>query len=180
MSPDPRIIMVTGGARSGKSVLAETMAARHDAPRLYIATAQAWDAEMTQRIGRHRDRRGTGWHTIEEPLDLPGALARTEGQGVRLVDCLTLWLSNLMTAGDADPDPGPQVAALCQRLGTAQSPVILVTNELGLGIVPENALARRFRDAHGWMNQSVAAIADQVWMAVSGLPLRLKPAREMP
>ncbi|WP_186813196.1 bifunctional adenosylcobinamide kinase/adenosylcobinamide-phosphate guanylyltransferase, partial [Paracoccus denitrificans] len=91
--------------------------------------------------------------------------------------CLTLWLSNLMADGD---DPGPRVRRLCEVLGTQDSPVVLVTNELGLGIVPENALARRFRDEHGWMNQAVARVADEVWMAVSGLPLCLKPQRGTP
>ena len=170
MSSDTRITMVTGGARSGKSALAESLAARQPGPRIYIATAEAWDDEMTDRIARHRDQRGPGWQTVEEPRDLAGALARTDGQGVRLVDCLTLWLSNMMAEGD----PGPHVSALCQTLGTQHSPVVLVTNELGLGIVPENPLARRFRDEHGWMNQAIARVADEVWMAVSGLPLCLK------
>lgn len=171
------IVLVTGGARSGKSALAETIAARLGEARIYIATAEAGDGEMAQRIARHRDQRGPGWQTVEEPLDLSSALARTEGQGVRLVDCLTLWLSNRMAQ---DGPTGPAVAALCAALRDARGPVVLVTNELGLGIVPENALARRFRDAHGWMNQAVAAVADEVWMAVSGLPLRLKPERETP
>ncbi|WP_347267281.1 bifunctional adenosylcobinamide kinase/adenosylcobinamide-phosphate guanylyltransferase [Paracoccus sp. (in: a-proteobacteria)] len=174
MSLASRIILVTGGARSGKSALAERLAARFAGPRLYLATAEARDDEMTQRIAGHRARRGAGWQTIEEPLDLAGALARSDGQGVRLVDCLTLWLSNAMMAGD----PGPRLQALDAALRAQRSPVVLVTNELGLGIVPENALARRFRDEHGWMNQTVAALAHEVWMAVSGLPLRLKPERE--
>ncbi|MFT4013087.1 MAG: bifunctional adenosylcobinamide kinase/adenosylcobinamide-phosphate guanylyltransferase [Paracoccus sp. (in: a-proteobacteria)] len=170
-----RIIMVTGGARSGKSLLAETMACRNPAPRHYIATAEALDAEMAQRVLAHRQRRDGGWITHEAPRDLTGALARTDGQGVRLVDCLTLWLSNIMR-----DDPEARLRALVDTLAAQVSPVILVTNELGLGIVPENALARRFRDLHGLMNQAVAAASDQVWMAVSGLPLRLKPQREMP
>ena len=177
MSKVSRIIMVTGGARSGKSALAETRVTALGGPRIYIATAEARDDEMTQRIGLHRHRRGSGWRTVEEPRDLAGALARTDGQGARLVDCLTLWLSNLMADGD---DPGPRVRRLCEVLGTQDSPVVLVTNELGLGIVPENALARRFRDEHGWMNQAVARVADEVWMAVSGLPLCLKPQRGTP
>jgi len=172
-----RIIMVTGGARSGKSGLAESMASRFSGERVYLATAEAGDAEMTQRIERHRERRGAGWTTIEEPLELARALRDSDdGQSLRLVDCLTLWLSNAMMAGD----PAPQVGALCAELRSQRGPVVLVTNELGLGIVPENALARRFRDEHGWMNQAVAAIADEVWMAVSGLPLRLKPERGTP
>ncbi len=176
MSNHSRITMVTGGARSGKSVLAEKLAARWDLPAIYIATAQALDHEMTQRIALHRDRRGSGWNTVEAPQDLALALARTDGQGVRLVDCLTLWLSNILEAGPT----APRIEALCHALAEQQSPVVLVTNELGLGIVPENALARRFRDQHGWMNQAVANVADQVWMAVSGLPLQLKPSRGTP
>ena len=171
-----RIILVTGGARSGKSALAERIAGQFAMPRIYIATALAGDKEMSDRIARHREMRGQGWQTVEESQDLSGALARTDGQGVRLVDCLTLWLANLSEAGDT----AARMAALCETLGAQKSPVVLVTNELGLGIVPENALARRFRDTHGLMNQSVAEIADQVWMSVSGLPLRLKPERESP
>lgn len=176
MSHASRIIMVTGGARSGKSELAESMASRFNATGIYIATAQAHDAEMTQRIARHRGRRPADWHTIEEPVDLGGALERSDdGRAVRLVDCLTLWMSNLMM----DAAPGDAVARLCVTLSRQRGPVVLVTNELGLGIVPDNALARRFRDEHGWMNQAVAAVSDEVWMAVSGLPLRLKPQREL-
>ena len=174
MISNSRIILVTGGARSGKSVLAERIAGQFDMPRIYIATAMAGDEEMSRRIARHREMRGTGWQTIEESRDLGAALAATDGQGVRLVDCLTLWLSNLMAE---DAAPAPQVRQLCEVLRAQNSPVVLVTNELGLGIVPENALARRFRDEHGWMNQAVAAVADEVWMAVSGLPLCLKPSR---
>ena len=174
MTTVSRIILVTGGARSGKSALAERIAGQFDMPRIYIATATAGDDEMKNRIARHREMRGPGWLTVEETLDLAGALARTDGQGVRLVECLTLWLANLFEAGDGSA----ATAQLCATLAAQKSPVVLVTNELGLGIVPENVLARRFRDAHGLMNQTVAAVADQVWMSVSGLPLRLKPERE--
>lgn len=171
-----RIILVTGGARSGKSALAERIAGQFAMPRVYIATAMAGDQEMAERIARHREMRGSGWQTVEESHDLAGALARTDGQGVRLVDCLTLWLANLPEGEDA----AQATARLCAALSAQKSPLVLVTNELGLGIVPENALARRFRDTHGLMNQSVAEVADQVWMSVSGLPLRLKPEREGP
>ena len=176
MTSSSRIILVTGGARSGKSALAERLAGQFDMPRIYIATATAGDKEMRERIARHREIRGSGWRTVEESLDLAGALRRTDGQGVRLVDCLTLWLSNSIRDDDFAAETGP----LCATLAAQKSPVVLVTNELGLGIVPENALARRFRDAHGLMNQAVAATADQVWMSVSGLPLRLKPERGTP
>lgn len=169
MTSSPHITLVTGGARSGKSALAERLVARHSGPRFYIATAQPGDAEMTERIAAHQRARGPGWTTIEAARDLAGALRATDGQGVRLVDCLTLWLANC--AGSAD------IPALCDTLTAQASPVVLVTNELGGGIVPANALARAFRDDHGWMNQAVARVADQVWMAVCGQPLRIKPGR---
>lgn len=171
MIPESSIYLVTGGARSGKSALAERLVERlarqSDGQAVYIATAQAYDDEMTQRIGLHRARRDAGWRTIEEPRELARTLSDSDGQGVRLVDCLTLWLANM--EGRAD------VGHLCTVLAAQKNPVVLVTNELGQGIVPDNALARRFRDDHGWMNQAVAEIATEVWMAVSGLPLRLKP-----
>jgi len=166
------ITLVTGGARSGKSALAERLTLRHAMPRIYIATAQGRDAEMAERIKAHQDDRGAGWRTVEEPVDLVAALTATDGQGVRLIDCLTLWLSNCL--GSAD------IGALCMTLRQQCCPVVLVTNELGQGIVPDNALARRFRDDHGRMNQAVAQIADEVWMAVSGMPLRLKPTETDP
>lgn len=172
MTDHGHITLVTGGARSGKSALAERLVARHAMPRIYLATAEPRDGEMSERILQHQRSRGEGWQTIEAPLDLCGALRATDGQGVRLVDCLTLWLSNMQ--GSAD------IGALIMTLRQQSCPVILVTNELGQGIVPDNALARRFRDDHGRMNQAVAQVAHQVWMAVSGLPLRLKPLREDP
>ncbi|MFN3274864.1 MAG: bifunctional adenosylcobinamide kinase/adenosylcobinamide-phosphate guanylyltransferase [Paracoccus sp. (in: a-proteobacteria)] len=172
MSDRGHITLVTGGARSGKSDLAERLVARHGLPRLYIATAEPRDGEMAERIARHQRRRGEGWITVEEPVALAGALHRTDGQGARLVDCLTLWLSNCM--GQADV--GALVAALRQQSG----PVVLVTNELGQGIVPANELSRRFRDDHGRMNQLIAGMADEVWLAVAGQPLRLKPTRDDP
>ena len=172
MSERGHITLVTGGARSGKSALAERLAARHGGSRIYIATAEVGDDEMSHRIAEHQRRRGTGWITLEEPLDLTGALDRSDGQGVRLVDCLTLWMANCR--GSAD------IGALCMTLRQQTCPVVLVTNELGQGIVPGNALARQFRDRHGWMNQAVAQIADQVWLSVSGQPMRLKPTRENP
>ena len=166
------LILVTGGARSGKSALAERLVARYQLPKIYIATAEARDGEMSTRIQRHRESRGSGWQTVEEPIALTDALLNTDRQGVRLIDCLTLWLSNCLGSADID--------ALCDILRQQHTPVVLVTNELGLGIVPDNALARQFRDQHGWMNQAVSDICDEVWMAVSGQPLRLKPNRDDP
>jgi len=166
-----RIILVTGGARSGKSAIAEARA-RGLAPRaIYIATAEARDGEMAARIAAHQARRGDNWRTYAEPLDLMGALAATDGQGPRLVDCLTLWLTNLMLGGhDWQVAGRALVAALPEQV----DPVVLVTNEVGAGIVPENALAREFRDAAGTLNQWVAAVADEVTLAVAGLPLKVK------
>lgn len=164
-------ILITGGARSGKSLLAETRALSLPGRPVYIATATAGDAEMVARIAAHRARRDARWTDVEAPLDLVGALARTDGQGARLVDCLTLWLSNLMFS---DRDWRAEAEALARALPAQASPVILVTNEVGLGIVPDNALARAFRDAAGTLNQTIAAVADEVILAVAGLPMKVK------
>lgn len=164
-------ILLTGGARSGKSLLAERrVLALSDRP-LYIATAEAGDAEMADRIARHRARRDARWRDLAVPLDLVAALAATEDAGARLVDCLTMWLSNLMFAGR---DWQAEGSALAAALGQAKSPVVLVTSEVGMGIVPDNALARDYRDALGWLNQQVAAAADEVVLVVAGQPLRIK------
>lgn len=166
-----KTILITGGARSGKSLIAETRTLDLGRPAIYIATAQAWDDEMRARIAEHQARRGVEWVTISEPMDLIGALTASDGKGPRLVDCLTLWLTNLMLA-EADWRAAGQ--ALVAMLPRQTSPVILVTNEVGLGIVPDNALARAFRDAAGSLNQWVAAVADEVILAVAGLPLKVK------
>jgi adenosylcobinamide kinase/adenosylcobinamide-phosphate guanylyltransferase len=165
------IILITGGARSGKSVRAEARALSFAGRPVYLATAEALDTEMSERIARHRARRGPEWIGREEPLELARALDQTDGGGARLVDCLTLWLSNLI---HAERDFAEETSLLTETLKRQQSPVVLVTNEVGLGIVPDNALARRFRDAAGVMNQMVAAVADEVEFVVAGLPMRLK------
>ncbi|TKW76852.1 MAG: bifunctional adenosylcobinamide kinase/adenosylcobinamide-phosphate guanylyltransferase, partial [Bradyrhizobium icense] len=157
------IVLITGGARSGKSRRAEARAHAYPGRPIYIATAEALDAEMEERIARHRARRGTDWIEREVPLDLVQALTETDGGGARLVDCLTLWLSNLLHAGHHWPD---EAALLTAALGRQRSPVILVTNEVGLGIVPDNVLARSFRDAAGLLNQNIAAVADEVEFVV--------------
>jgi adenosylcobinamide kinase / adenosylcobinamide-phosphate guanylyltransferase len=166
-----KTILITGGARSGKSRIAEAHTLELGQPAVYIATAQAWDDEMRARIAEHQARRGAEWRTVCEPMDLLGALTASDGQGPRLVDCLTLWLTNLMLA-EADWRTAAQ--ALIAALPRQQSPVILVTNEVGMGIVPDNALARAFRDAAGTLNQWVASAADEVILAVAGLPLKVK------
>lgn len=165
-------ILVTGGARSGKSALAERLVLGMGGAPVYIATASAGDAEMAARIAAHRARRGDGWRTLEAPQELTRALYATDGEP-RLVDCLTLWLSNLFAAGR---DWEAEGAALVEALARQAAPVVLVTNEVGGGIVPENALARSFRDAAGALNQRIAAAAGEVYLTVAGLPLRLKPA----
>ena len=169
--PLPPVTLVLGGARSGKSACAERLAMAAGRA-VYLATGHAGDAEMAARIAAHRARRGTGWSTLEEPLDLVEALAAALAPDrAVLVDCLTLWLANLMHAGrDATVETERLVAALARGTG----PVVLVANEVGLGIVPDNALARRFRDAAGLLNQKVAAAADRVVFVAAGLALTLK------
>ncbi len=165
------ISLVLGGARSGKSALAERLTLASGANPLYIATADAWDDEMRARIAEHRARRdGLGWETCEAPLTLAAALSAEPDRPV-LVDCLTLWLTNhLLAEHDLDAEADALLAALQARKG----PVVLVANEVGLGIVPDNALARRFRDAAGRLNQRVAQSADLVVLTAAGLPLVLK------
>lgn len=165
------IILVTGGARSGKSTHAEARARAFPGRPVYVATAEALDAEMGERIAKHRARRGSDWLERETPLELSAALVETDGHGARLVDCLTLWLSNLM---HVERDWETEAVLLTEALGRQKSPVVLVTNEVGLGIVPDNLLARRFRDAAGILNQMVARVADEVEFVVAGLPMRVK------
>lgn len=165
-------LLVLGGARSGKSRYAQGRAEAAAEKRLFIATAQAFDDEMRDRIARHREDRGPGWETLEEPLNLAAVIAaHAAPDRALLVDCLTLWTSNLMLA---DQDIPPATATLIAALARASGPVVLVSNEVGLGIVPDNALARRFRDAAGIVNQQIAAAADEVQFLVSGLPLAIK------
>jgi cob(I)alamin adenosyltransferase len=166
----PPLTLLLGGARSGKSRHAEALVAALPAPWVYIATAQPFDAEMQARIELHRSRRGAGWQTMEAPLDLASALVEAGARPV-LVDCLTLWLSNLMLHGHNIP---AAVAAVETALAARAAPTVLVTNEVGLGIVPEHPLGRAFRDEAGALNQSMAARADRVLFMVAGLPLTLK------
>ncbi len=164
------LTLVLGGARSGKSRYAESLVTALPRPWIYVATAQALDHEMAARIRAHRARRGAGWTTVEAPRDLAAALSSHRGAPI-LVDCLTLWLSNLMMA-DAQVDA--EIDRLGEALARAAAPVVLVANEVGSGIVPDNALARRFRDLQGGLNQRIAALADRVVLLVAGLPLFVK------
>lgn len=167
----PRLTLVLGGARSGKSRHAEALVTAAAPPWVYLATAEAFDDEMKARIAEHRSRRGGQWQTIEAPLDLAGAVAGAPAGAAVLVDCLTLWLNNLMFKGRSiDTETGLFEAALAAR----RSPVVLVSNEVGSGIVPENAEARRFRDLQGRLNQRIAARADRVLLLVAGLPMVVK------
>jgi len=167
--------LIIGGARSGKSAhaqaLAEAEAARRGGRPVMIATAEALDDEMAERIARHRQERGPAWRTLEAPLDVAAALQGLAAEECAVVDCLTLWLNNLMFA---ERDLEAETAALLAAAAKAAGEVILVTNEVGMSIVPENALARRFRDEAGRMNRRAAERADEVVVMFAGLPLRLK------
>ncbi len=172
MPDDPfPLVLVLGGTRSGKSRQAEALVESWPAPWTYIATAEAFDAEMAARIAEHRARRPDGWETRDAPRDLPGVLADASPGRPVLVDCLTLWLSNLLLAErDLEAEGERLEAALAQRAG----PVVLVSNEVGWGIVPETPLGRRFRDAQGRLNQRMAVLADRVVLVVAGIPVVIK------
>ncbi len=170
-----RTIFITGGARSGKSRLAEQIAEGFGAPLLYMATGHAGDAEMAERIAAHKARRGNKWRTVEEPLRLAETLKTSDGnyQAI-LVDCITLWLTNLILTREDHAVVLDEVRTLARLFPDIKTPLILVSNEVGMGIVPENALARSFRDLAGRANEILAAAADEVYVTFCGLPLKLK------
>jgi adenosylcobinamide kinase/adenosylcobinamide-phosphate guanylyltransferase len=165
------ITLVLGGARSGKSRYAEGLIQALPPPWIYVATAQAGDIEMAERIAAHRARRAEGWQTIDAPHDLGSVLAAAPAKACLLVDCMTLWLSNRMLA---QANIESEIRTLAAALKLSRNPLILVSNEVGSGIVPENALARRFRDLQGQLNQTLAACADRVVLVVAGIPLIVK------
>jgi adenosylcobinamide kinase/adenosylcobinamide-phosphate guanylyltransferase len=167
--PLPRLTLVLGGARSGKSRYGEELVRRTAPPWTYVATAEAWDTEMAERIAHHRERRNASWKTLDAPLELAAVVDRLTGP--TLIDCLTLWLSNVMLAGR---DVEAESEALLAALRRAPGPLVVVSNEVGLGIVPDTPLGRAFRDAQGRLNQRVAAAADRVIFMAAGLPLNLK------
>lgn len=167
----PHLTLVLGGAASGKSRFSEDLVGSTARPRHYIATAQAFDLEMKEKIDRHRYLRGDGWTTHETPLDPAPALASARSEEIVLLDCATLWLSNVMLA---EQDWAAQSDALFAALSACAAPVVVVSNETGMGIVPEHRLGRAFRNAQGALNQRLAAQADRVALIVAGLPITLK------
>jgi adenosylcobinamide kinase/adenosylcobinamide-phosphate guanylyltransferase len=170
-----KMIFIGGGARSGKSRFALDYARKLGQRRLFVATAEAFDAEMRDRILRHRDERGVDFATMEEPLHLAQRLGQVQDVDVVLVDCLTLWLSNLMMTALSVADIDVHVAELVAVLKARRQHVVLVSNEVGLGIVPESAMGRIFRDVAGRAHQRLAAEADEVYFAAMGLMLRMLP-----
>jgi adenosylcobinamide kinase/adenosylcobinamide-phosphate guanylyltransferase len=171
MSENPHLTFVLGGARSGKSAYAERLVMAHPSPWIYIATAQAFDDEMRARIDLHRSRRGEEWRTVEAPQELPQAIGDAPAQAPLLIDCLAIWLSNRMFA---EADLVADRAALIAALSSRTAPTVVVSPEVGLSIVPENALARAFRDAAGLMHQEVAKISAHVALVVAGYPVTVK------
>ncbi|MDD2706800.1 MAG: bifunctional adenosylcobinamide kinase/adenosylcobinamide-phosphate guanylyltransferase [Verrucomicrobiae bacterium] len=176
-----KMILVTGGARSGKSSFAQKMAEGLPGPRIYVATCPLLDDEMRSRVQRHRmDREGKGWKTVEEPVRLAAALSGLANPGVVLVDCLTLWVNNLMHqaeqagCGLKEEDIARECEGVADAAARLTGTVIMVTNEVGMGIVPENQMARLFRDLTGRCSQTLAARAGEVYLVSCGLPLKLK------
>jgi adenosylcobinamide kinase/adenosylcobinamide-phosphate guanylyltransferase len=168
------LVVVTGGARSGKSRYARLRAEARPGPWLYIATAEAGDDEMRARIDRHRAERGAGWTTVEAPRDPAGALRSARSVAAVVVDCLTLWTSNLLLDGTGDQAIESAAADLADAARASAAAVFLVTNEVGMGVVPEHPVGRRFRDVAGRVNQVAAAAASELWLLVAGQPLRVK------
>jgi adenosylcobinamide kinase/adenosylcobinamide-phosphate guanylyltransferase len=182
IAPPFQVALILGGARSGKSRYALGLAGRCPAPRLFVATCEPRDAEMEARIEAHQRERGSDWTTREVPLDLPGALTTApRDHGVILVDCLTMWVSNLLAGKEASPGAIQTAGEKLVEVAAASAiPVILVSNEVGWGIVPDNPLAREFRDQAGWLHQRLARVADLVVLMAAGLPLVVKAENSGP
>lgn len=174
MQFNPGVSLVLGGARSGKSTFAESLAGQSNRRKVYLATGEAWDDEMEQRIASHRQRRGTEWTAVEHPLEITQFIAAQADQDTCiLVDCLTLWLTNLMIAKENVEERSGELVQILSAL-PANSSVLLVSNEVGQGIVPVEKMARLFRDHAGRLHQDIAAMAHNVWFVTAGLPQRLK------
>jgi len=174
----PKILLVTGGSRSGKTAHAEKRAMQFK-NRIYLATAEPIDDEMKDRIARHQSDRGDNFQTLEEPVDLVGALKNIpKNTDVVLIDCMTVWLGNLMHKNGVQKEPYAEVRKFLQTLENPPCNIVIVTNELGSGIIPPDAMTRTYRDHAGWLNQDIAKIADEVLLVACGLPLTLKgPAK---
>lgn len=174
----PELVLVGGGVRSGKSTFALSLARVREGRRAFVATAQPLDEEMRARIAAHRAERADDFATVEAPLDLPGALRSlaADPPAVVVVDCLTLWLSNLLLRGDGPEAIGREVERLAAALAACPFHAVLVTNEVGMGVVPESALGRAFRDVAGRAHQALAQRADRIFLAALGCILRLRPA----
>jgi adenosylcobinamide kinase / adenosylcobinamide-phosphate guanylyltransferase len=167
-----KIIFITGGARSGKSSFAMAEASKINGKKAYIATAEALDEEMRQRIENHKRQRGNDWVTYEEPLKIAEVIKEIEGKySVILIDCLTLWLSNLFMNNKKIER---EIESFCYSLSTVHCPLFIVSNEVGMGIVPDNELSRKFRDMAGLLNQKIASTSDEVYMVVAGIPVKIK------
>ncbi len=172
MIPSPKIVLVLGGARSGKSAFAEGLVDASGLSKVYVATGQAFDREMSDRIDIHKARRGAEWNNVEDPFDLAGVLEKASASDKSvLVDCLTLWVTNLMLE---DKDVLAESNLLIEMLPRLSGQIILVSSEVGMGIVPDNYMARAFRDHAGRLHQMIAAIADEVYFVAAGLPLKMK------
>lgn len=170
-----KIIFVIGGARSGKSAFALNEASKHKGQKAYIATAEALDKEMKERIEKHKKERGNNWDTYEEAIDIVPLIKKIQGRyNVVLLDCLTLWLSNLM---HSNKDVKSEIEYFCSSLLTIHCSLFTVSNEVGMGIVPDNELARRFRDFAGLLNQKIAEIADEVYLVTAGIPVKIKHSK---
>jgi adenosylcobinamide kinase/adenosylcobinamide-phosphate guanylyltransferase len=173
------LILVTGGSRSGKSRFAQALAQQRSGPRLYVATAEALDAEMKARIESHRRSRPPGWAVVEEPIRVPEAVRGALGSArTVLLDCVTLWISNLIVGDETFEESRAEESAqalVAASRGAPGAALIVVTNEVGSGVVPDNALARRFRDCAGRANEVIARGADEVYLLVSGIPIKIKP-----
>lgn len=167
----PKLSVIIGAAASGKSTYAESLFSKHSGPRIYLATAQSFDTEMERKIARHQEMRGAGWETIEQPIDLAPTFRNARANDAILLDCATLWLSNLLLA---EKNPVEAQKVLLDAISSCAAPVVVVTNEVGAGIVPEHAISRTFRDEQGRLNQRLAIAANYVALVVAGLPMVLK------
>jgi adenosyl cobinamide kinase/adenosyl cobinamide phosphate guanylyltransferase len=174
MSKEKKVIFITGSVRSGKSRLACEFARRSGLKVVFLATAQPLDKEMKKRISAHKRERPAGWLTVEESLDVNAVLKKRSSNEIVILDCLTLWLSNLLVAGQGISAVNARIKKIIQAIRDCRASIIIVSNEVGWGIVPENKLARDFRDIAGIANQKIAAVSDETYLCVVGVPVKVK------